>query len=137
MEATILAKLRAVTNVTITRVSPGSINVASSVAFTEADSDMATANQDAFATLLGSADGAVSVYGSTFGAVSVSGVTKASAPNPGNYSLQPACSLIYIAATLAFVQLSEKLQEQPKFASRCSAPGMWHKDVKDLLLPEV
>lgn len=80
MEATIFAKLRAISNVTITKVSPGSISVANSVAFTEADNDMAETNQGAFATLLGSPDGAVAVYGTTFGAVSVSNVTKATAP---------------------------------------------------------
>lgn len=99
MEATILAKLRAVSNVSITRVSPGSITVANSVAFTEADNDMATAHQNAFATLLGSADGAASVYGTTFGAVTVSNVTKATAPNPGELFLQSAL-LLCIAVVL-------------------------------------
>ena len=95
MEATIFAKLRAISNVTITKVSPGSISVANSVAFTEADNDMAETNQGAFATLLGSPDGAVAVYGTTFRAVSVSNVTKATAPNPGKLPLQLAaiCAL--------------------------------------------
>ncbi|KAL3142472.1 hypothetical protein ABBQ38_002800 [Trebouxia sp. C0009 RCD-2024] len=82
MEANIMAKLNTVSNVTITKVSPGSINVANSVAFTGADSNVAKANQDAFASLLGSTDGVTSIYGTTFGAVTVSQVTQTTSPNP-------------------------------------------------------
>ncbi|KAL3140790.1 hypothetical protein ABBQ32_005335 [Trebouxia sp. C0010 RCD-2024] len=88
MEANIMAKLHTVTNVTITKVSPGSINVANSVAFTEADNNMAKANQDAFASLLGSADGVKSIYGTTFGAVTVSNVMQTTSPNPSESVLR-------------------------------------------------
>ncbi|KAL3152354.1 hypothetical protein ABBQ32_001416 [Trebouxia sp. C0010 RCD-2024] len=84
LEANIMAKLNTVTNVTITKVSPGSINVANSVAFTGADSDMAKANQGAFASLLGSTGGVSSIYGTTFGAVTVSQVKQTTSPNPSD-----------------------------------------------------
>lgn len=87
MEANIMAKLNTVSNVTITKVSPGSINVANSVAFTGADSNVAKANQDAFASLLGSTDGVTSIYGTTFGAVTVSQVTQTTSPNPSKFLL--------------------------------------------------
>ena len=80
MEANIMAKLNTVANVTITKVSPGSINVANSVASTGAENNMAKANQDAFASLLGSPDGV------SCGAVTVSNVTKTTSPNPSEFS---------------------------------------------------
>ena len=114
MEANIMAKLNTVANVTITKMSPGSINVANSIALTEADNNMAKANQDAFARLLGSPDGVSSIYGTTFGAVTVSNVTKTTSPNPSEFS-----SRLHLAssnlALLAQCNLNARLLQQVCF----------------------
>lgn len=87
LEANIFASLKTVANVTITKVTLGSVNVENSVAFTASNGDAATAGQAAFAKLLASPDGVGSVYGTTFGNVAVSNVQQANATNPSEFLL--------------------------------------------------
>ena len=84
LEANILAKLNAVTNVTINKVTPGSVNVDNSIKFTGADSSAAMAGQSSLAALLAdsSANGVGSIYGTSFGNVVVANVTQTNSTNP-------------------------------------------------------
>ena len=84
MEANILATLSVVANVTINNVTPGSIKVDNSVAFTGADAAAAATAQRQFALLVDpkNADSLSSIYGTSFGTVTVSGVTLTNSTNP-------------------------------------------------------
>lgn len=84
MEANIFATLRVVANVTINNVTPGSIKVDNSVAFTGADAAAAATAQTQFALLIDpkNANSLSSIYGTSFGTVTVSGVTKTNSTNP-------------------------------------------------------
>lgn len=84
LEANIFTTLSVVANVTINNVTPGSIKVDNSVAFTGGDATAASAAQAKFASLLESQDAndLASVYGTSFGIVSVSGITKTNSTNP-------------------------------------------------------
>lgn len=87
LQNNIYKQLSVLSNVSITDVTAGSVNVASSVAFTGADS---TAANTAAATLTDSLKSSSNsayvstLFGTTFGAVSVdpSSVTKTTASNP-------------------------------------------------------
>ena len=59
----------------------GSIKVANTVAFTDADSASATDGQDAYFKVLNSGD-VSSIFGDSFGPVTVTNVTKISTTNP-------------------------------------------------------
>lgn len=74
-------KTNAITNVTIDKVTMGSINVAHTFAFTGADSTGAVAGQSALAEVLKSGD-AASIFGTSFGPVTVSNVTQQNTTNP-------------------------------------------------------
>ena len=81
LEANILTTIHAVTNVTITQVTTGSVIVANTVAFTGASNGAALAGQNALTSLLESSD-VSSIFGTSFGTVTVSNVTKANSTNP-------------------------------------------------------
>lgn len=84
MEANIFATLSVVANMTINNVTPGSIQVDNSVAFTGADAAAATTAQRQFALLVDpkNANSLSSIYGTSFGTVTVSGVTLTNSTNP-------------------------------------------------------
>ena len=84
MEANILDILRVVANVTINNVTPGSIKVDKSDAFTGADAAAAASAQTQFALLVDpkNAKSLSSIYGTSFGTVTVSGVTLTNSTNP-------------------------------------------------------
>ena len=104
MEENILAELNAVVVVSIIKVTPGSILVANSVAFIEADLEGAKANQDALTSFLQSADGDMlkSIYGTSFDAVTVSDVKQTTTPNPGD-------SLLAVGSTSQHVIADRRL----------------------------
>ena len=88
LEANILAQIKAVVNVTITQVVPGSVKVSSSVAFTGADSAGAVDAQTALTNVLKSGD-VSSIFGTTFGSVAVSDVAQTTASNPSKLTCLP------------------------------------------------
>ena len=81
VEANVYAKINAITNVTVDKVTMGSINVAHTFAFTGADSSAANAGQSALAQVLQSGD-VTGIFGSSFGEVTVSNVTTGNSTNP-------------------------------------------------------
>ena len=85
LQANIFAELHVLSNVTITKVTPGSINVANSVAFTGRDSDSAAAGSAAYANLMTSDDGIMAIYGTTFGTVTVSDIKLTNTTNPSEF----------------------------------------------------
>lgn len=81
LEANIFAKINALVNVTITKVTSGSAIVENTVAFTSSDDAAAKAGQAALFQSLQARD--TSVFGATFGSVGVSSVTQGTTANPG------------------------------------------------------
>lgn len=83
-EANSIITLSVVANVTINNVTPGSIKVDSSVAFTGADAAAATAAQAKFASLVDpmNTSSLSSIYGTSVGAVTVSDVINSNTSNP-------------------------------------------------------
>ena len=81
LEANIFAKINALVNVTITKVTTGSAIVENTVAFTSSDSASAAAGRSALFQTLQSGD--TTIFGTTFGSVAVSNVTQGTADNPG------------------------------------------------------
>ena len=81
LEANILAKLNAIVDVTVDKVTAGSVMVANTVAFTDANSASATAAQDNLATVLNSGD-VSSIFGDSFGPVTVTNVAPTTSSNP-------------------------------------------------------
>lgn len=88
LEANILRSLNAVCNCTVTRVTPGSVNVENTITFPGADGAAAKSAQGDLVTLLKSDDGITSVFGSAYGQVSVRGVEAVDASNPSESPLQ-------------------------------------------------
>lgn len=82
IQANILSIYKVVSNCTIGKLSPGSVAVPTTVAFSGADSSSATSAQTALTTALKSGD--TSVFGSDYGTVTVaaSSVTAGTTPNP-------------------------------------------------------
>ena len=85
VQANIYAKINALVNVTITKVTTGSAIVENSVAFTSSDNSAAEAGRTALFQTLSSGD--TSVFGTTFGSVAVSNVTQTTTTNPSKLVL--------------------------------------------------
>ena len=81
LQANILKTLQVVCNCTVTRVTPGSINVENTISFSGGNGAAAKAAQSDLVTLLKSDAGIISVFGTTYGTVSVSGVEAVEASN--------------------------------------------------------
>ena len=86
LEENIFAKINAVVNVTIDKVTMGSVLVANTVAFTGANAAGAIAGQDALSKVMTSGD-VSSIFGDSFGTVTVTEVKSIDATNPSELRL--------------------------------------------------
>ena len=86
VQANILSTLNALSSCTVTDVTPGSVNVANTVAFTGSDSAAAEAAQKQLAAQLATPAGITSVYGTGYGTVTVSKIQQDSVSNPSEFS---------------------------------------------------
>ena len=87
LQTNIRAKVSAIVNINIDKVTAGSVLVTNTATFTDANSDTATAGQSALAEVLQSGD-VTGIFGTQYGDVSVSNVMT---PYAGNPSKSNAC----------------------------------------------
>lgn len=81
LETNIRSKLNVIVNVTVDKVTLGSIKVANTVLFTDADSTSAKEGQGSLETVMNSGD-VCSIFGDSFGTVTVTNVTATDSKNP-------------------------------------------------------
>ena len=102
LQTNIRAKVNAIVNVNVDKVALGSILVSNTATFTDADSDTATAGQDALAKVLKSGD-LTGIFGTQYGDVTVTDVTKG---NSGNPSRSNACYLLLYVLVRSAISIS-------------------------------
>lgn len=85
LQTNIRAKVSAIVNVNIDKVTAGSVLVTNTATFTDANSDTATAGQTALAQVLKSGD-LTGIFGTQYGDVTVNGVNTLNAGNPSRSS---------------------------------------------------
>lgn len=106
IQANILSTLNVPSTCTITDVTPGSVKVANTVAFTGSDLEAATAAQKSLASKLETTEGITSVYGSGYGTVTVSSIKQDSVSNPSELLTLLCSCLILVKCFLSFVTRS-------------------------------